>query len=87
MTLVMMSLPLEHVFQCLLTYFTLVSTFVLISRDLTAQSMGSHRGIGAGNQIPEMLLQALLPFPALPPKCPGELAYRLPSSLSLPSLT
>ena len=77
-----MSLPLEHVFQCLLTYFTLVSTFVL-----TAQSMGSHRGIGAGNQIPEMLLQAVLPFPALPPKCPGELACRLPSSLSLPSLT
>ena len=27
--------------------------FVLIGRNLTAQSMGSHRGIGGGIQIPE----------------------------------
>ena len=28
--------------------------FVLIGRNLTVQSMGSHRGIGGGIQIPEM---------------------------------
>ena len=39
--------------------------FALIGGNLTAQLTGSHRGIGAGIQIPEMCLQALLPFPAL----------------------
>ena len=39
--------------------------FALIGGNLTAQSMGSHRGIGGGIQIPETELQALLPFPAL----------------------
>ena len=51
--------------------------FALIGGNLTAQSTGSHRGIGGGIQIPETQLQALLPFPAPPPECPGELARRL----------
>ena len=51
--------------------------FVLIGGNLTSQSTGSHRGIGAGIQIPEIQFQALLPFPALPPECPRELAGRL----------
>ena len=51
--------------------------FALIGGNLTTQSTGRHRGIGDGIQIPEMQLQALLPFPALPPECPEELARRL----------
>ena len=51
--------------------------FALIGGNLTAQSMGSHRGIGGGIQIPETELQALLPFPALPPERLGELAHRI----------
>ena len=51
--------------------------FALIGGNLTAQSTGSHRGIGGGIQIPETQLQALLPFPAPPPECSGELARRL----------
>ena len=51
--------------------------FTLIGGNLTAQSTGRHRGIGGGFQIPETYLQALLPFPAPPPECPGELARRL----------
>ena len=51
--------------------------YALIGGNLTAQSTGSHRGIGGGIQIPEEQLQALLPFPAPPPECPGELALRL----------
>ena len=46
----------------------------LIGRNLAAQSTWSYRGIGGGNQISEMQLQALLPFSALWPGCPGELA-------------
>ena len=56
----MTSLPSAHVFQCLFTN-------TLIGRNLTAQSMGSNRGIGGGIQIAETQLQALLPFPAPPP--------------------
>ena len=52
-------------------------SFLLIFGNLTAQSTGSHRGIGGVNQIPETLLQALLLFPAPPPVRPGELARRL----------
>ena len=37
--------------------------FTLIAGNLTAQLMGSHKGIGSGIQIPEMWLQAPLPFP------------------------
>ena len=39
MTLVMISLRLAHVFQCLFT-------FMLIGGNLTAQLKGKHRGIG-----------------------------------------
>ena len=46
MTLVITSLPLARVFQCLFT-------IALIGGNLTAQSTGSHRGIGGGIQIPE----------------------------------
>ena len=49
----------------------------LRSYPLTAQSTGSHRGIGGRIQIPETKLQALLAFPTLPPECPGELPCRL----------
>ena len=51
--------------------------FPLIGGDLTAQSTGSHKGIGDGIQIPETQLQALLPFPAPPPDQRGKLARRL----------
>ena len=51
--------------------------FALIDGNLTAPSTGSHRGIGSGIQIPEMQLQALLPFPAPPPERSGEFAPRL----------
>ena len=37
--------------------------FTWIGGKLTAQSTGSHTGIGGGIQIPETLLEALLPFP------------------------
>ena len=51
--------------------------FTLIGGNLTAQSKGSHKEIGGRNQILEMLLQALLPFPTTPPECPWEFAHRL----------
>ena len=38
--------------------------FVLIGGNLTAQSTGSHRGIGGGIQIPETQLQVYFLFPA-----------------------
>ena len=38
---------------------------------LTAQSKGSHRGIGGGIQIPETQLQAVLPFAAPPASVDG----------------
>ena len=50
--------------------------FALIGGNLTAQSTGSHRGIGGKIQIPEKQLQALLLFPAPPPERPGEFARR-----------
>ena len=46
----------------------------LTGGNLAAQSTGSYRGIGGGNQIPEMQLQAVLSFSALWPEYPGELA-------------
>ena len=52
-------------------------TFVLIGENLTARSMGSHRGIGGRIQIPQTYLQALLPLAAPLPEHPGELAHRL----------
>ena len=51
--------------------------FALIDGNLTAQSPGSHRGIGDRIPIRETLLRALLHFPAPPPERPGELARRL----------
>ena len=51
--------------------------FVLIGRNLTAQSIGSHKGIECGIQIPETQLPALLPFPTPPPEHPREFARRL----------
>ena len=71
MTLVMTSLPLAPVFQRLLI-------FALIGGNLTAQSTGSHSGIGGGIQLPESYwLLTLLLFPAPPPERRGELARRL----------
>ena len=58
------SLPFACVFQCLFT-FALISALPWVGGNLTAQLTGSHRAIGAEIQIPEMCLQALLPFPAL----------------------
>ena len=51
--------------------------FALIGGNLTAQSTGSHWESGGGIQILETYLRALIPFPALPPDRPGELARRL----------
>jgi len=51
--------------------------FALIGKNLTAQSTGSHRGIGGGIQIPDKQLHAILPFPAPPPEHPGGFAGRL----------
>ena len=51
--------------------------FALIGGNLAAHSTGRHRWIWGGIQIPETLLQALLPFPAPPLERPGELARRL----------
>ena len=67
MTLVMTSLPLARVFR-----------FALIGGNLTAQSTGSHRGIGGGIQLLEKYwLLTLLPFPAPPPERREQLARRL----------
>ena len=59
MTKVMMSLPLARAFTCFSMFFYICIHFhfALIGGNLTAQSMGSHRGT-------ETQLQALLPFPA-----------------------
>ena len=60
--------------------------FGLIGGNLTAESMGSHRGIGVGIQVPEMYLQALLPFSTLPPERPAERPAELASRLCEHSL-
>ena len=60
-------------------FFQYLFTFALIGGNLTAQSTGSHRGTGGGNQILETYLQVLLSFPTPPPKHRGELARRLSS--------
>ena len=52
MTLVMTSLCLVRDF-CVSVYIRAHFRFVLIGANLTAQSTGSHRGIGGGIQIPE----------------------------------
>ena len=58
-------------------YFRVRLRFALIGGNLTVQSTGSNRGIEGGIQIPEMSLQALLPFPTPPRESPGKLARRL----------
>ena len=55
-------------------YIRIPFHLALIGGNLTAQSTWSYRGIGGGNQISEMQLKTLLPFSALWPGCPGELA-------------
>ena len=68
----------DDVSNDIITFGTCFSMFVyicarfrlaLIDRNLTAQLMGNHRGIGEGIQIPETQLQAFLPFAALLPEC------------------
>ena len=75
----MAPLPLALAFTCfsMFVYICACFHFVLIGGNLAAQSMGSHRGIGGRIQIPEMYLQANLPFPAPPPERPRELAHGL----------
>ena len=51
----------------MLAYIRTRFRFPLIGGNLTAQSTWSRRGFGGGVQIPETLLQAILPFPAPPP--------------------
>ena len=46
--------------------------FALISGNLTAQSTGSHRGIGGGIQIPEKRRSCKLSF-LFPPRHPPEI--------------
>ena len=83
MTLAMTSLPLTRVFRSVFFvffFFFYISTrfrFALIGGNWTAQLTGSHRGIGGGIQLRQTYLQALLVFPAPPPKRPGEPARRL----------
>ena len=78
MTLAMTSLPLAGVFRYVFFFFYISARFcfALIGGNWTAQSTGSYRGIGGGIQLRETYLQALLPFPAPPPKRPWELARR-----------
>ena len=52
MTLVMTSLPLVRV-ASMFVYIRARFRLALIGGNLTAQSTGSHRGIGGGIQIPE----------------------------------
>ena len=79
-----MSLEFEYLHQKSNDIITLGTCFcfILIGRNLTAQLTRSHRGIGGGIQIPETLLQALLPFPALLSEHPGELAHRFNPSFN-----
>ena len=70
MTFVITSLPLIGTCFSMFVYMRARFRFLLIGGNLTAQSTGSHRGIGGG-------IQALLSFPSLPPEHPGELARRL----------
>ena len=66
----MMSLPLARVLM--FVYIRVRFCSMLITGNLTVQSMGSHRGIRGGIQTPEGQLQTLLSFPAPPPECPGD---------------
>ena len=88
----MVSLPLALAFTCfsMFVYICTFFHFVLIGGNLTAQSTGSHRGIGGGIQVPETQLQALLPFLAPPQSAPeillagqpkGDIQYSFTSPL------
>ena len=63
------SLPLARVFQCFFTFALFSASSWLHGGNLTAQSTGSHRGIGGGIQTPaglllsEMLFLHLLTMP------------------------
>ena len=84
MTLVMMSLTFARVFS-MFVYISAQFRSMLIGRNLTAQSTGSHKGIGGGIQILETSLQALppslLPPPSTLPECPRECSRRLIDAL------
>ena len=71
----MMSLTFARVFS-MFVYIRAHFRSMLIGRNLTAQSTGSHKGIGGGIQILETSLQALPPShpPPTPtlPECPRE---------------
>ena len=54
---------------------------MLIGKKLTAQSTGSHKGIGGGIQILETSLQALPPSPPPPPH-PARVPQRVFSKAS-----
>ena len=68
----MTSLTLALVFS-MFAYIRACFHFMLIGGNLTAQLMGSHKGIGGGIQI----LETLLPFPAPLPERPRECSHRL----------
>ena len=72
MTLVMMSLPLAHVFQC---FFCVHSRFrfMLIGRNLTAQSRRSHRGIGGGMKFQRCSCKLSFLFPPYRQSAPESL--------------
>ena len=85
MTLVMMSLTFARVFS-MFVYISAQFRSMVIGRNLTAQSTGSHKGIGGGIQILESSLQALPPSPLPPPpptlpECPTECSRRLIDAL------
>ena len=84
MTLVMMSLTFARVFS-MFVYIRAHFRSMLIGRNLTAQSTGSHKGIGGGIQILETSLQALPPSHPPPsptlPECPRECSRRLIDAL------
>ena len=81
----MTSLTFARVFS-MFVYIRAHFRSMLIGRNLTAQSTGSHKGIGGGIQILETSLQALppsLPSPPPPtlPECPRECSRRLIDAL------
>ena len=68
---VMRSITFARVFQCL-------SRFAVVSASLWLADIWKLSRRGATEELEvEFKLQALLPFPALPPERPGELARRL----------
>ena len=72
----MMSLTFARVFS-MFVYISAQFRSMLIGRNLTAQSTGSHRGVGGGIQVLKTWLQALLPLPTPPIERPRQLAHGL----------